>query len=346
MGLPDVKLDLLDGSDDGSEQKSRFDNVSEEDTFDIFDRLLESNSEDGDEADSPSIALTTSRQRDRALKAWHHPSNIPFIIMRVVPNANPEQVWVDLCKNDAAAFRIVKACLKFYVGSSKEKRPTLDPEEYVMEKAVKSARSLNAFWKALIAAADVEVLAPVRKKSPDNYQLVLKRPKNYPGSADEGPVSRISHWIYHGGAEETGLSTVAEYTKVEMTARDVGVILRTPWLLADWIPITPKETQKRIAGTKRKRSRCHEVELNLDFDEPTATELDQKRARVPAAYEAQDASFDEHYGLDMLLHDDLLSGSLAAKGGDWMDMLNDDLQPGKDCQWLDEALTDPLWVPT
>lgn len=49
----------------------------------------------------------------------------------------------------------------------------------------------------------------------------------------------------------------------------------------------PKETQKRIAGTKRKRSRCREMELKLDFEEPTATEPDQKRARVPAAHEAQ-----------------------------------------------------------
>lgn len=36
----------------------------------------------------------------------------------------------------------------------------------------------------------------------------------------------------------------------------------------------PKETQNRIAGTKRKRSRCREMELKLDFEERTATELD------------------------------------------------------------------------
>ncbi len=64
-----------------------------------------------------------------------------------------------------------------------------------MERAVKSARSLNAFWKSLVAAADAEVLAPLQRKSSENYQLALKRPKNYPGSADEGPVSKISHWI-------------------------------------------------------------------------------------------------------------------------------------------------------
>ena len=160
-------------------------------------------------------------------------------IRKVYPNANPDQVWVDLCKNDATAFRIVKAFLKFYVVSSKQEWLTLGPKEHVIERAVKSARSLNAFWKALIAAADTEVLAPLRQKSTDNYQLVLKHPKNYPGSADEGPMSKISHWIYHEGAEEMGLATVPEYTTVEMTARDIGVILRTLWLFADWIPMTP-----------------------------------------------------------------------------------------------------------
>ena len=104
---------------------------------------------------------------------------------------------------------------------------------------MKSARSLNAFWKALIASADAEVLAPLRRKSPDNYQLILKRPKNYPGSADIGPVSKISHWIYYDGAQEMGLATVPECTTVEMTARDIGVILRTLWMFADWITMTP-----------------------------------------------------------------------------------------------------------
>jgi hypothetical protein len=50
-----VKMDPLDGS---SEQKSEspFDNVSDEGTFIIFDGFLESDSDDGDESDSPSIA--------------------------------------------------------------------------------------------------------------------------------------------------------------------------------------------------------------------------------------------------------------------------------------------------
>ncbi|KAG9023095.1 hypothetical protein FRB95_013562 [Tulasnella sp. JGI-2019a] len=236
-----VKIDGLDGSEPKAplQTSSHFDSVSEEDMANIFDDLVvESDAEDGSKARLPSIALATSRQQDRALRVWNHP-RFWESIKKAYPNANPDQVWVNLCKYDATAFRIVKAFLKFYVTSSKQERLTLGPEEHVIERAVKSARSLNAFWKALIAAADAEVLSPLWQRSTDNYQLVLKRPKNYPGLADEGPVSKISHWIYHEGAEEMGLATVPEYTTVEMTARDIGVILRTLWLFANWIPMMP-----------------------------------------------------------------------------------------------------------
>ncbi|KAG8978541.1 hypothetical protein FRB94_014737 [Tulasnella sp. JGI-2019a] len=245
-----VKIDGLDGSEPKAplQTSSRFDSISKEDMANIFDDLVvESNAEDGSEACSLSIALATSHQQDRALRAWNHPkfwdlsdSRI-FVrsIKKAYPNANPDQVWVNLCKNDATAFCIIKAFLKFYVASSKQEWLTLGPEEHVIERAVKLARSLNAFWKALITAADAEVLSLLWQRSMDNYQLVLKCPKNYPSSAEEGPVSKISHWIYHEGAEEMGLATVPEYTTVEMTARDIGVILRTLWLFADWIPMTP-----------------------------------------------------------------------------------------------------------
>ncbi|KAF2691544.1 hypothetical protein K458DRAFT_411268 [Lentithecium fluviatile CBS 122367] len=47
-----VKIERLDGS----EQKFRFDNISEEDKADIFDDLVvESDGEDGTEANSPSF---------------------------------------------------------------------------------------------------------------------------------------------------------------------------------------------------------------------------------------------------------------------------------------------------
>ena len=68
------KSTQLDGSEQKAQTSSRFDSLSEEDTADIFDDLVvESDAEDGSEAHSPSIAPATGRQRDRALRLWHHP---------------------------------------------------------------------------------------------------------------------------------------------------------------------------------------------------------------------------------------------------------------------------------
>ncbi|GAB1311996.1 hypothetical protein MFIFM68171_02206 [Madurella fahalii] len=85
-----VKMDPLDGSS-AKKSESRFDNVSDEDTFGISDGLLESDKEDGDESDSASIAPATSRQRAQALKAWHHPKFWESI-RKAYPDANPQQV--------------------------------------------------------------------------------------------------------------------------------------------------------------------------------------------------------------------------------------------------------------
>lgn len=89
----------------------------------------------------------------------------------------------------------------------------LGEREEVEETAIKSSRSLNTFWESLIAAADADVLLPKRQ-------------------IDEGPVSEISHWIYHEGAE-VGLSTTPDYQKVEFTVTDIDFTPKTLWLCAD-----------------------------------------------------------------------------------------------------------------
>ncbi|KAF8462493.1 hypothetical protein DFH94DRAFT_700934 [Russula ochroleuca] len=76
------------------------------------------------------------------------------------------------------------------------------------------------------------------RENPDNHWMTLKRPTNQPGSLDTGPVSQISQWIYHEGAEIMGLSTKSDYEKVEFTVTDIGLILKTVWLCADLIPFT------------------------------------------------------------------------------------------------------------
>ena len=114
-------------------------------------------------------------------------------MQRFHPGVDHDQVWVDLCRDDAGARRYCTAFLKTYVKCSERKRLVLGPEEYVREKTVKSSRSLNTVWKSLIAAADAKVLLPKRRNRPENHWMVLKRPKNYPGSTDKGPVAQISH---------------------------------------------------------------------------------------------------------------------------------------------------------
>lgn len=66
------------------------------------------------------------------------------------PEVNADCVWVNLCWGDATAIQYCKAFLQLYVDNSTHTRVVLGPEEEVEEKAIKSSRSLNAFWKSLL----------------------------------------------------------------------------------------------------------------------------------------------------------------------------------------------------
>lgn len=96
------------------------------------------------------------------------------------PGVDADQVWVDLCGEDTTATQYCKAFLQVYVETSTYQRVLLDDREEVEERAIKSSRSLNTFWKSLIAAADVEILLPMRE-DPANHSMTLKRPTNMPG---------------------------------------------------------------------------------------------------------------------------------------------------------------------
>jgi hypothetical protein len=79
-----------------------------------------------------------------------------------------------------------KTFLHIYVETSVYQRVLLDDpddREEVEEWSIKSSRSLNSFWKLLIAAADAEILLPMRENS-DNRWMTLKCPTNQPGSFD------------------------------------------------------------------------------------------------------------------------------------------------------------------
>ncbi|RYC59464.1 hypothetical protein CHU98_g6760, partial [Xylaria longipes] len=177
----------------------------------------------------PKIAKSTGAQRDRALTIWGD------YMHEYHPEVDVDHVWVDLCRGDGTAIQYCRAFLQVYVENSTYMRVVLGPEEEVEDRTIKSSRSLNTFWKSLIAAADAEVLLP-KRQDPENHWMTLKRQKNHPGSTDEGPVAQISHWIFHEGAEIMGLIAAPEYQKVEFTVNDIGLILKTLWLCAHLVP--------------------------------------------------------------------------------------------------------------
>lgn len=79
-----------------------------------------------------------------------------------------------------------KTFLQIYVETSVYQRVLLDDpnnREEVEEQSIKSSQSLNTFWKSLIAAADAEILLPMRE-NPDNHWMTLKRPTNQPDLLD------------------------------------------------------------------------------------------------------------------------------------------------------------------
>ena len=114
---------------------------------------------------------------------------------------DPVEFWTDAVKEDDTAKDHCKKFLRLYVKASKRKRLTLGPEEFVMEQGVKTCRTVNAFWKALIAAADAEYLSSKGLKDDDGHRATLKRKTNFSGWVDQGPVSQItqvspSEWFW------------------------------------------------------------------------------------------------------------------------------------------------------
>ncbi|GBE88644.1 hypothetical protein SCP_1400490 [Sparassis crispa] len=120
---------------------------------------------DGPNLRKPKIAKLTEKQRCRALAIWNEWMN------EVHPTVDPNQVWVDLCRQDATAMQYCKTFLQIHVETSVYQHVLLDDadgREEIEERSIKSSRSLNTFWKSLIAAADDEILLPMRE-NPDSY---------------------------------------------------------------------------------------------------------------------------------------------------------------------------------
>ncbi|MCJ1427075.1 hypothetical protein MMC29_004978 [Sticta canariensis] len=215
---------------DSKPKKSLFAAVKEK-VATVFASNAPKSDEDGNlkHLHKPKIAESTRKQRDRALLLWDD------YMKECHAGVNADNVWVDLCRGCPVAIQHCCTFLEVHVEVAKVTRVVLDEREEVEEQAIKSARSLNTFWKTLIAAADAEILLRKREASPSNHWMMLKRPTDKPGSLDEGPVAVISHWIYNEGADKMGLSTKPKYKKVEFTVADIGLNLKTLWLRADLV---------------------------------------------------------------------------------------------------------------
>ncbi|MCJ1424610.1 hypothetical protein MMC29_002498 [Sticta canariensis] len=209
-----VEVEALAASmTDGVDMTNRFTFLTPEEEDDIFKDLLNNTAaeEDSDEG-LPVIAKFTKHKRRQVLRAWG--GNIDCYQKRFNKTINHVDFWKRLCASHSAPRSL---------SSSKESRH----EELSTASERLSLRRLMPKY-----------LFPKRNPNPSSlHWMVLKRPKNYPGWADKGPVSQISHWMYGKGAKEMGLLRNSEYETIEMTAREVGRLLKTLRLRADNIPV-------------------------------------------------------------------------------------------------------------
>ncbi|KAI0402513.1 hypothetical protein F4802DRAFT_599947 [Xylaria palmicola] len=223
---------MLKNPDDGDTSPTcRFDHISEDEAAEVFKDVIENAEASSDDSGKPVIAKVTEKKRDRALGAWKRYRT------KFHKEPEPTEFWIDLCKGDFTAKVHCQAFLRLYVKASRRRRLTLGPEESVIEQGIKSCRTVNTFWKSLIAAADAEYLLRKRQKDKEAHWMTLVRPKNQPGWLDKGVVSEISLWIYNKGAELTSLSDEPEHETVELTARDIAKLPKTLWVCADDIPV-------------------------------------------------------------------------------------------------------------
>ncbi|KAL2137751.1 hypothetical protein VTI28DRAFT_8386 [Corynascus sepedonium] len=137
----------------------------------------------------------------------------------------------------------VKAFLHTYVESSYQERVVLGPEERAMVRTVNCTFSVIEVWRRLIAAADFKVLrgerAALRRREKylEADRLFLKWPQE--GEKRDGPAYTIVKWIIQSLSPELNLEMNSSYGKVEATAEDIIIILKTLYGRETDIPASP-----------------------------------------------------------------------------------------------------------
>ncbi|KAM9873428.1 hypothetical protein VDGL01_12488 [Verticillium dahliae] len=181
-------------------------------------------------ADRASVTNVTRKQRQSSYQKWQN-------FFRNVLGLDPDDIWLRLCDETPESIGYCQAFLQDYVVNSLEKRVSLGPEEYELARTVTCTKTILEVWKGLVRHADDHVLQAKRRSHP-------KESAHWTLSVSErctGPVSKISLWIREGLTDSLGLQRDQTFEKVEMTEKDVLLILTTLWRRADDIPCTASE---------------------------------------------------------------------------------------------------------
>ncbi|KAI0976370.1 hypothetical protein F4678DRAFT_416827 [Xylaria arbuscula] len=186
--------------------------------------------------DRRCVAPKTQKERDRLTDAWD-------LYFSQVCGIDPDSVWIDIC-NGKDHSDSIRDFLMTYVRHSDREQPCLGPSEYTTVRRLKSAVSIEGFWKTLCRAADTGVLQRKRLEDPANeFRWTISRQIAGHGHA-YNTITKINLWIEQELPDLLGLSRKQSFEKKEMTPDDVMVLLSTLWAQARHIPCTP---QIRIA---------------------------------------------------------------------------------------------------
>ncbi|OAG09319.1 uncharacterized protein CC84DRAFT_1171913 [Paraphaeosphaeria sporulosa] len=156
-----------------------------------------------------------------------------------VMQMDPNQIWLGLCLGTEEAINYCRLYLHNYVEDSVQKFMVLGPEEYEYRRTVNTASIVIQCWRELIAQADSTVLLDKRREDLGNYQLWRLKFIDHTNQRGQGPVFEICQWIFHTLAKEHKLATTLTFEKIEATAEDVIVLLKTLWQRANDIPYQP-----------------------------------------------------------------------------------------------------------
>lgn len=103
-----------------------------------------------------------------------------------------------------------------------------------------SASSVTKCWRELIAHVDATILNDKRREDPANYNVWRLRFMSHTHQRAQGPVFEISRWIFQELAAELSLATTLTFDEIEVTAKDIYVLLNTLYERADDIPCQPR----------------------------------------------------------------------------------------------------------